>query len=194
MAVYRDCIECGETKEVSLFEGIRNRCRACRASANKARTKAWYESERGQAMVKAAAKRRGPVSPEKHKESNRRYYEKHKEEILARRRSDTAYVESARAAQRRYKERNPHINAEASTRRRMTKKQATPAFAMLGVIKDLYRLRIAISKMTGQEYHVDHVVPLNHPLVCGLHVHNNLQVISARRNLKKSNRWWPDMP
>jgi len=45
-----------------------------------------------------------------------------------------------------------------------------------------------MTKATGQPYHVDHVVPLISPVVCGLHTHTNLQVLPAFINLSKGNR------
>jgi hypothetical protein len=72
--------------------------------------------------------------------------------------------------------------------------QATPAWADMKKIRAVYRAAAKLTKETGIPHHVDHMVPLNSKLVCGLHVENNLQVLPWIENLKKWNTTWPDMP
>jgi len=50
----------------------------------------------------------------------------------------------------------------------------------------------ALERKTGQKYHVDHIVPLKHPLICGLHVPWNLRVITSEENNKKKNGAYRD--
>lgn len=56
---------------------------------------------------------------------------------------------------------------------------------------ELAQLRMAA---TGVEWEVDHIVPLQSKLVCGLHNEFNLAVITKSENLTKRNYYWPDMP
>lgn len=77
---------------------------------------------------------------------------------------------------------------------RALKCQAIPGWYDEVLVEQIYSEARKLSNQTGQQYHVDHIVPLNHPLVCGLHVHNNLQIITATENFSKRNLFWPDMP
>lgn len=63
--------------------------------------------------------------------------------------------------------------------------------SMLTLMRDCARL---MSQAMGVEYVLDHIVPLNHPLVCGLTVPWNFQIITRKQNAAKSNHRWPDSP
>jgi hypothetical protein len=63
----------------------------------------------------------------------------------------------------------------------------TPAWANKEAIKDIYNEAKKLTLETGIRYQVDHIIPVRHPLVCGLHVENNLRVLPADDNNQKSN-------
>lgn len=68
------------------------------------------------------------------------------------------------------------------------KKQAMPAWADRAAIAEIYERCAAMNAEGGQQYQVDHIHPLASPLLCGLHVDYNLQIIPAVENQKKGNR------
>jgi hypothetical protein len=70
---------------------------------------------------------------------------------------------------------------EKSARRRARLINATPPWANMEKIKEIYL-------NCPEGYHIDHVIPLNGKDVCGLHVENNLQYLTIEENLKKSNK------
>lgn len=79
-----------------------------------------------------------------------------------------------------YYDRYPEKRRYTSALRRASKMRATPAWANLGKIKEIYQ-------NCPEGFHVDHIIPLQNNLVCGLHVENNLQIIPAKLNLQKGN-------
>ena len=45
---------------------------------------------------------------------------------------------------------------------------------------------------TGVPHNLDHIIPLNHPKICGLSVPWNMRAIPASHNNQKGNTWNPD--
>ncbi|CDS48916.1 Phage protein [Polaromonas sp. CG9_12] len=103
-------------------------------------------------------------------------------------------IAAVSATGKAYRRQPLHIEIEKAARRKRVKQQATPAWANLQKILDIYQACQEISKTTGILHHVDHIVPLTSQYVSGLHNEFNLQVIPAIDNLKKQNKHWPDMP
>ena len=50
----------------------------------------------------------------------------------------------------------------------------------------------ARSVFTGELHVLDHIIPVSHPMVCGLSVPWNFQVVHWRVNGAKGNRWHPE--
>lgn len=78
--------------------------------------------------------------------------------------------------------------ASQGAARRSRKRSASPAWADRTAINAMYEEAKELTSSTGEPWHVDHIYPLAGKNVCGLHVAANLQVITAKQNLAKSNR------
>ena len=82
------------------------------------------------------------------------------------------------------------VRADTKARRRKHR-DATPLWLtrkQKSEIRQLYQIAITMTQTTGEQYVVDHIVPLRGEFVCGLHVPWNLRVITQDENLKKSNK------
>jgi len=94
---------------------------------------------------------------------------------------------------RKTSRRTPAAAAARNLEKREVFANATPWWANMDRIREIYEERDAVSQRTGVQHHVDHIVPLKSKYVCGLHNEFNLQILPAADNLSKSNKVWPDM-
>lgn len=92
----------------------------------------------------------------------------------------------------RWYQRNKPVARARLARYRATLKQAAPSWLNeqhQSQIEDWYTLAGLLAEETGVPHHVDHVVPLRGKNVSGLHVPWNMQVLTARENLSKCNKF-----
>jgi len=78
-------------------------------------------------------------------------------------------------------------NAAYAAKHRAKLLNAIPAWADSVAVERLYA-EAAVSGM-----HVDHIYPLQGEAVCGLHVANNLRLLTPLENLKKGNKMSADL-
>ena len=99
-----------------------------------------------------------------------------------------ANKEKARAYSREYYANNKDKSVVRCEKRRQIKIRARPSWyeAEKEAIKKVYRK----AKELGLQ--VDHIVPLNSKVVCGLHTVANLQLLDPVANRKKYNLYWSD--
>ena len=156
--------------------------------------------------ARAECKRRwAEANPEKVRAAQKRHYAANKDE-------KADYQRKYRSANRQkvyewhavyYKENKERISernkawsqdnvgkANAKTARYYAAKMhRTPPWANRKKIERIYELAAWTSRITGEQFEVDHVIPLQGNNVSGLHVENNLQVIPRSENRVKNNRW-----
>lgn len=91
--------------------------------------------------------------------------------------------------QKTYYKQNKEKFALASAKRKSTKSKSLVPMTEeeLAYSEYLYWLSKDLKCVTGEVYHVDHIVPLQGKNVCGLHHPRNLQILPKDLNHAKSN-------
>lgn len=193
-------------------DALQSRCIECALSARKERRESASPEEKERALEVARQWKRNnrernkatkraweAANPEKVKAYTQRIQRKwreanvelSRERVLESKRKKIDYYRRQTAE---WAKREAH-KARAKYKRYMTSKRgACPAWADQELIEEFYHLAQLRTKATGIVWHVDHIVPLQSPIVCGLHAETNLQVIPGVINVGKGNRFWPDMP
>lgn len=124
-----------------------------------------------------------------HREDRKDYYGKNREAETAKMASYyVANKPKLRKQQKQYQTANRAQYNANSSRHRAGKQQATPGWFEHELVANVYQK----AKQFG--FQVDHIVPLNSKVVCGLHCWANIQLLSPELNRSKGNRDWPDSP
>lgn len=139
-----------------------------------------YRTERNQ-VRRAELKANGTI-----RKYAERYYQKHQDKIRARQAAVPKELRRQWCAAHR---KNKLHDGNAIDRERYA--QATPAWLTAvdrEQIRQVYLDARRKTAETGSTHHVDHIIPINNPDVCGLHVPWNLRVIPKLENLVKNNK------
>lgn len=167
----KTCNRCNETKTLDMFpKDGRKQCKACKAAITaiwKAQNKEHLKKSRAEHY--ALNKDKEIASMMKWREVNKEYVSKYAKEYASEHKAERASLQMRRHARK--------VSSE------ILKGDEWNDF----FISELYDLSRERSEVTGIQWHVDHIVPLQGKAVSGLHVWYNLQVIPAAINVRKSN-------
>jgi hypothetical protein len=182
------CHRCEETKTVAEFhrdrskaDGFHTLCKSCKEVAQK---KWRLANDRSTYQKQYRADNREVLL-----EGKKQWYNDNKERQLA---NMSAWVKNNRAAfrviQSRYRRNNLGKFANRENKRRAGKLSAMPKWLNQAELVEIEYLYMYNQIMPGT-WEVDHIVPLQGKTICGLHTPENLQVISAKENRMKSNKF-----
>jgi len=72
-----------------------------------------------------------------------------------------------------------------SRRRNAAMRRATPPWFERDMVSTVYKSCRMLTKCWGERFEVDHIIPIESDIVCGLHCWHNLQILRYDLNSKK---------
>lgn len=196
------CACCGQAKPHLDFtprktsrDGLGSYCRPCNNAKIKARRDADREAYRAKAA--AAARARYAQDSSKVRQNSANWRSRNPDDAKTASRESKARArasnpDTAKSKARTWNAANREkVRVWEARRRAMERHAVTEWDRELDslVIAEAYDLRKLRTEATGYEWHVDHVVPLTNPHVCGLHNAHNLEVVPASYNCSKRNKF-----
>ena len=192
MSDVKVCKKCGVAKALTEFSKGKAVCKPCRAKKGRD-----FRDSNVSTYINPTYKKCGSCDEVKtysefrRKSDTRDGYQPYCKECANRISRDKRpqYADRQSAYNKQWARSNRDKRTFTASKRRAAKLQRTAAWADTDAIKSIYAEARRLQKVLGIPMHVDHVLPLQGELVCGLHVESNLQVIPAILNLKKSNKF-----
>ena len=170
--------------EPRVKSGLQARCYACKGAMKTAWSKA-NPQRVAQGKAEWAKK-----NPERMKKAEQDYRARNKALGVG---GDGSWYrvnkDAALANTQKWREANRDRHREINARRRAARRSACVPWADRRRIAEVYAEANRLTAETGIPHEVDHIVPLVSPVVCGLHVEHNLQVLTRAANQKKGNRY-----
>lgn len=173
-------------KAKSNKDGLNNQCKNCFKEEVKTNT-----SKKDKLVIKEKNKEWRKIrmeNPDYRKSLNqkgKKYYKENKEQH---RKSMTEWYENNKEAYLLGRK-DYYKNNKADFRKRDANRRALELNAVLKNLCPIIKQELkVIYKNCPEGYEVDHIIPLNNSIVCGLHVPWNLQYLTIEENRKKSNK------
>jgi hypothetical protein len=149
-------------------------------------------AEKNKEFVSEYQKKFREENKEKLKEYKKEYYEKNKSKIIEKNKEYQRNNPQKRdKILRKYKSTTKGKIARNASRnaRRERERHASLGGVFQKEIYEIYKTCQALNASSSIKYEVDHIVPIMHDNVCGLHVPWNLSIIPAKDNRKKTNKF-----
>lgn len=105
---------------------------------------------------------------------------------------EARHAEAALLWKKAQPERRRAAGNASGAKRRAAELLRAPVWADKHAIRQVYAEARRLTLLTGVVHHVDHDLPLQGKRVSGLHVANNLKVLPAIENARKSNKFEPE--
>lgn len=167
------CVECIREKSRKYYSENKD--------VHYSRCRDWLDRNREKSAERE--RKKYAANPEKYREKTKQWFLNHPEYKWWQRNPW-----KAKELVKKWQNNNRDIRAAIQIKRHASKLKRTPQWADEGKIREVYMEAKRLTEQTGIRHVVDHYYPLQGRTVSGLHVHQNLRVITQSENCRKSNK------